>query len=115
MILLNLLKVFQGDREFPEAEYPENNIFDQIPGFGNSFLFLILILIVWFAIGIILAYFMNKDLRKREVSGIPYIILTLLANIVGLSIYLLVRYNENCALEEDEAACLLEDEAEDST
>ncbi|TFG27710.1 MAG: hypothetical protein EU532_06880 [Promethearchaeota archaeon] len=115
MIVLNILKVFQGDREFPEAEYPENNIFDQIPGFGNTYLFLILIFIVWFAIGIILAYFVNRDLRKREVSGIPYIILTLLINIVGLSIYLLVRYNEKCALEEDEAACLLDNEIEDSS
>jgi len=33
-------------------------------------------------------------------------------NIVGLSIYQLVRYNEMCASEEDEEACLLEDDTE---
>jgi hypothetical protein len=115
MMLLNLLNPLQEVREFPEAEYPENNIFDQIPGFGNTLFFISLIVILWFVIGIILAYFVNRDLRKREVSGIPYIILTLFTGIVGLSIYLLVRYNEKCALEEDEMACLLEDDTDDTS
>jgi membrane protein YdbS with pleckstrin-like domain len=115
MIILYILQLFQEDRDFPEAEYPENNIYDQVPGFGNTLLFVSLMVILWFVIGIILAYFVYRDLRKREVSGIPYVILTLFTGIVGLSIYLLVRYNEKCALEEDEMACLLEDEADNSS
>ena len=112
MITRKILQILQEDKDFPPLEYPENNIFDQIPGFGNTFLFIMLIIIIWFASGILLAYLVNKDIQKREVSGISYVILTLFLNIVGLSIYLLVRYNEMCALEENEEACLLEDDTE---
>ena len=112
MIPRKILQILQEDKDFPPLEYPENNIFDQIPGFGNTFLFIMLIIIIWFASGILLAYLVNKDIQKREVSGISYVILTLFLNIVGLSIYLLVRYNEMCALEENEEACLLEDDTE---
>ena len=112
MILIKILQIFQEDRDFPPLEYPENNIFDQIPGFGSTFLFIIIIIVIWFASGILLAYLVNRDLEKREASGIPYVLLTLFMNIVGLSIYLLVRYNEMCALEEDEEACILEDDTE---
>ncbi|MFX1453237.1 MAG: hypothetical protein ACFFCM_20555 [Promethearchaeota archaeon] len=107
-----ILYILQEDRDFPPLEYPENNIFDQIPGFGNTFLFVMLIIIIWFASGILLAYLVNKDLQKREASGFSYVLLTLFMNVVGLSIYLLVRYNEMCALEEDEEACILEDDTE---
>jgi len=112
MILRKILQILQEDRDFPPLEYPENNIFDRIPGFGNTYLFISIIIIIWFATGILMAYLVNIDLQKREVSGISYIILTLFMNIVGLSIYLLVRYNEMCALEEDEEACILEDDTE---
>ena len=112
MMFLKILQFFQEERDFPQAEYPENNIFDQLPGFGNTLFFVWLIIIIWFASGILLAYLVNRDLQKREVSGIPYIIFTLFMNIIGLAIYLLVRYNEKCALEENEEACLLEDDSE---
>ena len=112
MMILNLRNLLEKDRVFPPIDYPGNNPFDQIPGFGSTILFIILIVIIWFASGILLAYLVNKDLQKREASGISYVILTLLMSIVGLSIYLLVRYNEMCALEEDEEACILEDDTE---
>ncbi len=112
MIFPKILQIFQEDQDFPPLEYPENNPFNQIPGFGSTLLFIIIIVIIWFASGILLAYLVNRDLQKREASGIPYVILTLLMSIVGLSIYLIVRYNEMCALEEDEDACILEDATE---
>ncbi|MFX1339484.1 MAG: hypothetical protein ACFFDK_12800 [Promethearchaeota archaeon] len=111
-MILKILNLFQEGRDFPPLDYPGTNILNQIPGYGSTFFFIILIIIIWFASGIFMAYLVKKDLQKREVSGISYIILTLLMNIVGLSIYLLVRYNEMCALEENEEACLLEDDTQ---
>ena len=76
-----------------------------IMGYEGSMIILIIVLILWFSTGVLLALWVKKDLLKREVKGTPYIIATLLGNIVGLSVYLLVRYNEKCALEADEVAC----------
>jgi ABC-type sugar transport system permease subunit len=110
IIWLSILNVFQNDQQYPQAQYPENNIFDQIPAFGNTMFFVLLIMIIWFASGIFLAYIVSKDLKKREASGNFYIIITFLASVIGLLIYYIVRYNEKCALEENEELCLLQDD-----
>jgi hypothetical protein len=110
MIFLTILHIFQNERQYPRTQYPENNIFNQIPGFGDTIFIVLLILFFWFASGIILAYIVSIDLKKREVSGNFYIILTFLASFIGLLIYYIVRYNEKCALEENEDLCLLQDD-----
>lgn len=78
---------------------------DEITEFLSSEIFVLLIFIVWFASGAILAYFVWRDGIKRERSTIYYALLTFLTSAIGFVVYLVVRYNELCALEADEKAC----------
>ena len=70
---------------------------------------LIIVFVIWFASGILLALWVRKDIHSHGLVGAPYIIIVALSSIIGLSVYLLVRYNAKCALEEDEAACIVEE------
>ena len=112
MVLSIIMQLLQNEPDYPPQESPGNTLYDQIPGFGNSLIFIIIILVIWVVSAIILAYWVHRDLRKREVQGYSYIILTLILGIIGFIIYYLIRYNEKCALEAQEDACLLSDEDE---
>ncbi len=114
MKLLNPLHVFQGVQDFPEGS-PENNVFDQIPGYGNTFFIIIIILILWLVIASLLALWTYKDIKKKQLTGFIYVLIVLLTSFIGLVVYIIVRYNEKCALEYDEESCLLEDNSEGST
>lgn len=115
MLLLKLLQVFQDIQDFPDVDNPENNIFDQIPGFGNTLFFIIIILILWFVVASLLAFWTYKDIKKKQLTGFMYVPIVLFTSFIGLVIYFIVRYNEKCALAYDEEACLLEDDTEGST
>lgn len=54
------------------------------------------ILAIWFGSGLILALWVNKDLKKRKVGGLANVILVFLTSFVGFLIYIMVRDNENC-------------------
>ena len=115
MLLFRILQIFQSEPDYPDVGYPENNIFDQIPGYGNTFFFLIILLIIWFAIAILLAYWTYKDIKKKQLTGFLYVLIVLITSFIGLVVYFIVRYNEKCALAYDEEACLLEDDSESIT
>jgi hypothetical protein len=77
----------------------------EITEFLSSQIIVLLIFVAWFATGAIFAYFIWKDGIKRERSTMYYAILTVATSAIGLIVYLIVRYNELCALESDEKAC----------
>ena len=114
MLLLKILHIFQGVQDFPGG-YPENNVFDQIPGYGNAFFIIMIVLILWLVIASLLAIWTYKDIKKKQLTGFIYVLIVLLTNFIGLVVYFMVRYNEKCALEFDEESCLLEDDPEIST
>ncbi|TFG07092.1 MAG: hypothetical protein EU539_05905 [Promethearchaeota archaeon] len=109
MILKFLISIFQED-PIAGDDSPANYILDRITGYGSTLFFTTLIIILWFLSGIILAYIIFRDLKKREAVGKPYVIITLFTSIIGFLVYIIVRYNEKCALEENEEACLLDEE-----
>ncbi len=45
------------------------------------------ILAIWFGSGLILALWVNKDLKKRKVGGLANVILVFLTSFVGFLIY----------------------------
>ena len=114
MILLKPLHVFQGVQDFP-GDYPENNVFDQIPGYGNSFFIIMIVLLLWLVIASLLAFWTYKDIKTKQLTGFIYVLIVLLTSFIGLVVYFIVRYNEKCALEYDEESCLLEDDPESIT
>ena len=50
--------------------------------------------IVWFVIGILLCIWVYRDAEKRGMNGVLWLIITLIAGIIGLIIYLVVRKPE---------------------
>jgi hypothetical protein len=72
--------------------------------YGNNFLYLILILVIWFGTGFIMAYWTYKDLKKRNRESKAYLVIIFFTTIIGLAFYLFGRYNEKCLLE-DEIKC----------
>jgi len=75
----------------------------------QTWIFLIIFLTLWFISGILLGQWVKKDIERSELVGSAYVIIVSLTSIVGLAFYLIVRYNAKCALEEDEAACAVEE------
>jgi len=52
---------------------------------------MILIPIVWFVIGILLCIWVYKDAERRGMNAVLWLIVVLIAGIVGFIIYLVVR------------------------
>ncbi len=59
------------------------------------------ILAIWFGSGLILALWVNKDLKRRKVGGLTNVVLVFLTSFVGFLIYIMVRDNENCEFSND--------------
>jgi len=57
---------------------------------GLAFLF-ILLPIVWFIIAILLCIWVYRDAESRGMNGVLWLIIVLIAGIIGLIIYLVVR------------------------
>ena len=55
------------------------------------FFFIIVFVVIFFAIGIFLCVWVYKDARSRGMDGTLWVIIVLIANILGLIIYLVVR------------------------
>jgi Na+/H+-dicarboxylate symporter len=51
----------------------------------------LLIPLVWFIIGILLAIWVYRDAESRGMNGVMWLIILFIAGIVGLIIYLIVR------------------------
>ena len=81
-----------------------------IHAFGNTLLILLIFLLLWFLISSLLTIWTYRDIKKKQLTGFIYVPIVFLTSFIGLLIYYIVRYNEKCALEYDEAACLSEDE-----
>lgn len=47
--------------------------------------------IIWFVVAILLAVWVYKDAEKRGMGGVLWLIVVLIAGIIGLIIYLIVR------------------------
>lgn len=75
----------------------------------ESSLIVILVIVLWFISGYLLGAWVKKDIREHESVGTAYVILVYLTSIIGLTFYLLMRYNAKCALAEDEAACEIDE------
>jgi heme/copper-type cytochrome/quinol oxidase subunit 2 len=58
---------------------------------GGLSLIFCLIPIVWFIIGILLCIWVYRDAESRGMNGILWLIVVLIAGIIGLIIYLVVR------------------------
>ncbi len=114
MIIIKILALFQNIRDFPDAEVPVNNIFNRIPGFGNTLFFVAIILILWFVVSSLLTFWTYKDIGRTQLTGYIYVPLVFLASFIGLIVYYIVRYSGKCALELDEEACLIEEYKEDN-
>jgi len=71
-------------------------------GYGNNLLYLILIVVFWFGTAFIMAYWVYRDLKKRNRQSNVYALLVFFTNFIGLFFYLFGRYNEKCLLEEEE-------------
>jgi FtsH-binding integral membrane protein len=52
---------------------------------------LCLIPVVWFIIGILLCIWVYRDAESRGMNGVLWLIVVLIAGIIGLIIYLVVR------------------------
>jgi heme/copper-type cytochrome/quinol oxidase subunit 2 len=59
-------------------------------GFGALGL-LCLIPLVWFIIGILLCIWVYRDAERRGMNGVLWLIIVLIAGLIGLIIYLIVR------------------------
>jgi len=57
-------------------------------GFGAIFC---LIPLVWFIIGILLCIWVYRDAESRGMNGVLWLIIVLIAGLIGLIIYLVVR------------------------
>lgn len=96
-------------------EDSSNNPYENIiPGYIDLLVFTLIFLAVWFLSGALLAFWVNKDAKKRGESGLYYSLAVVLTNIVGLLVYLVVRDNEACELEEDKLACEMKELERDS-
>jgi heme/copper-type cytochrome/quinol oxidase subunit 2 len=60
-------------------------------GFLGLGLLCLLIPLVWFIIGILLAIWVYRDAESRGMNGVMWLIILFIAGIVGLIIYLIVR------------------------
>ena len=58
--------------------------------FGMGLLFC-LIPLVWFIIGILLCIWVYRDAESRGMNGVLWLIVVLIAGIIGVIIYLIVR------------------------
>jgi ABC-type transport system involved in multi-copper enzyme maturation permease subunit len=67
-----------------------NQSFERILFFPFFFLIIIFI-VIFFAIGIFLCIWIYKDAKSRGMDGTLWVIIILIANIIGLIIYLVVR------------------------
>lgn len=61
---------------------------------GGIILGFLLIPILYFVIGLLLCIWVYRDAEKRGMSGALWLIIVLIANILGLLIYLIVREPE---------------------
>lgn len=52
---------------------------------------LCLIPVIWFVIGILLCIWVYRDAESRGMSGVLWLIVVLIAGLIGLIIYLVVR------------------------
>lgn len=58
-------------------------------------------LLIWFSIGLILAYWVKKDMKKRNLEGPIVFFLILLTSFIGFIIYIIVSRGEIGTLEND--------------
>ena len=54
-------------------------------------MFLLLCPLIWFIIAILICIWVYRDAESRGMSGVLWLIVTLIAGIIGLIIYLVVR------------------------
>ncbi|MFX1339070.1 MAG: PLDc N-terminal domain-containing protein [Promethearchaeota archaeon] len=64
------------------------------PGYGNTLDFLWIIVLIWFALGFVLALWVYKDAQKRYHNENLWIIFVLFLSIIGFLIYLFFREEE---------------------
>ncbi|MCK4424571.1 hypothetical protein KAU93_02710 [Candidatus Bathyarchaeota archaeon] len=60
-------------------------------------LLILLIPIVWFIIAILLCIWVYRDAQSRGMNGALWLIIVLIAGIIGLIIYLVVRGDKSAA------------------
>jgi TctA family transporter len=59
--------------------------------FGSLVGLMCLIPIIWFIIAIVLCIWVYRDAESRGMNGVMWLIVVLLAGIIGLIVYLVVR------------------------
>jgi len=59
--------------------------------FFIPFLFLLIFFFLWFVVGILICLWVYNDAKSRGMEGALWVLIVLVANVVGLIIYLIVR------------------------
>jgi hypothetical protein len=75
-----------GDEELIESTVQTVEQFFFIP-----FLFVMFFIFFWFVIGILLCVWVYNDAKSRGMEGAIWVLIVLIANVVGLIVYLFAR------------------------
>jgi len=59
--------------------------------FGGMMLLLIILPILWFVIGLLIAIWVYKDAKKRDMNAAVWLLIVLVTSCIGCIIYLVVR------------------------
>ena len=65
--------------------------FDPFLLFGGLYLMIIVLVIVWFVVGLLIAIWVYKDAKKRDMNAAVWLLIVLVTSCVGCIIYLVVR------------------------
>lgn len=102
----NYLKLIS---DFILDSYTNTEVYVTELSFGNTFLIVMLFLVIWFISGFFFALWVRKDLNERGIEGYFYIILILLTSFIGFIVYEIFKSKEECELDPDELVCALEE------
>ena len=69
------------------AQYPNGICFALFLGLSSIYIFVI----VWYVLWLLVAVWVYKDAKKRDKSGILWVIIVILLGVIGFIIWLIVR------------------------
>ncbi len=75
-----------SDEKLPESILQIMQQFFFIP-----FFFILLFYILWFVVGILICVWVYQDAKSRGMDSALWVLIVLIANVVGLIVYLIVR------------------------
>jgi len=86
-----LFTLFQSLTQFFDPTDPTDPTFDLAAILGPLYLILIVVSIVSFIISLLIAIWVYKDAKKRDMNAPVWLLIVLLTSCIGCIIYLVVR------------------------